>query len=119
LTKLSIIIESNDIDAQAISDANGKAPNLTDQQHKKIRLLASHHGCMATIYHTIWSTYTVISVSKLNSSLVECDSKLNSSLVKKFERKTRDYMRLFLMKLEVCSLMVRLATKSWRISGSI
>jgi hypothetical protein len=35
VTRLSIIIESNDIDAQAISDANGKAPNLTDQQHKK------------------------------------------------------------------------------------
>jgi hypothetical protein len=38
VTRLSIIIESNDIDAQAISDANGKAPNLTDQQHKKTRL---------------------------------------------------------------------------------
>jgi hypothetical protein len=99
LTRLSIIIESNDIDAQAISDANGKAPNLTDQQHKKLRPMLASHGCMATIYHTtilIWSTYTVISVSKLNSSLVECDSKLNSSLVKNFERKTRDYMRLFL-----------------------
>ena len=44
LTRLSSILESNDIDALAISDANGEAPNLTDQQHKKIRLQA-----MATI----------------------------------------------------------------------
>jgi hypothetical protein len=41
VTRLSIIIESNDFDAQAISDANGKAPNLTDQQHKKLRRLAA------------------------------------------------------------------------------
>ena len=40
VTRLSSIIESNDIDALAISDANGEAPNLTDQQHKKLRLQA-------------------------------------------------------------------------------
>jgi hypothetical protein len=44
VTRLSIIIESNDIDALAIVDENGQAPSLTDQQHKKLRLQA-----MATI----------------------------------------------------------------------
>jgi hypothetical protein len=44
VTRLSIIIESNDIDALAISDANGETLHLTDQQHKKLRLQA-----MATI----------------------------------------------------------------------
>jgi hypothetical protein len=44
VTRLSIIIESNDIDSLAILDENGQAPTLTDQQHKKLRLQA-----MATI----------------------------------------------------------------------
>ena len=37
-TRLSIIIESNDIDALAIINENGHAPSRTDQQRNKLRL---------------------------------------------------------------------------------
>jgi hypothetical protein len=44
VTRLSTIIESNDIESLAILDENGQAPTLTDQQHRRLRLQA-----MATI----------------------------------------------------------------------